>query len=640
MSNKNLFYTNPVSLEKLLNDCNEGILQLPDFQRSWVWDEDRIKSLIVSVSRAFPIGALMMLDTRGGINFKPRPIEGTPESAKHPNPDSLLLDGQQRITSLYQAIVSNRPVKTVSPRNKQVKRWFYFDIRKSLDESADREDAILGIPEDKIVRSDFGRAVDLDLSSPEKEYEEMMFPMTQVFDPMDWLMKFLEYYGSRLPEKLVENLSLFHKFRLLVLENFGNYDIPVITLDKSTSREAVCTVFEKVNTGGKPLYVFELITAMYAADGYELRKDWHGDGAIKGRRQRLIATLRPSENKNGILASVSNIDFMQAISLFHTRDLRMKAQKDSPDAKVLPAVTVSRQALLNLPLDAYKRYDKEVEDGFVKAAKFLIRLNLFEVRDLPYQSQVVPLAAILADIGDAWEHEANRLKLEQWYWSGVFGEMYGSAVDTRIAKDFMEVTDWIKGGKTPSTIEESLFHSDRLKTMRSRRSAAYKGLNALLMGEKGAKDWRTGQRYEDTVYFNENVDIHHIFPQKWCEDRSIPRDDYDSIINKTPLTSRTNRIIGGDAPSLYISRLEKGYGDTPEIDPQRLDNYLFSHLIDPRLLREDNFHAFMEARQKSLLRLIEKATNKPSFSGSEREEGEDFDLDEDALESSYTIGIN
>ena len=51
------FQTNPYDLYKLLDDCHRGVLQLPDFQRSWVWDEDRIKSLIASVSRAFPVGA-------------------------------------------------------------------------------------------------------------------------------------------------------------------------------------------------------------------------------------------------------------------------------------------------------------------------------------------------------------------------------------------------------------------------------------------------------------------------------------------------------------------------------------------------------------------------------------------------------
>jgi uncharacterized protein with ParB-like and HNH nuclease domain len=71
-----MFKTNPVALGELLKNCRDGVLQLPDFQRSWVWDEERIKSLIASISRAFPIGALMTLEFGGETNFKPRPVEG------------------------------------------------------------------------------------------------------------------------------------------------------------------------------------------------------------------------------------------------------------------------------------------------------------------------------------------------------------------------------------------------------------------------------------------------------------------------------------------------------------------------------------------------------------------------------------
>jgi len=73
------FKTNPVSLKELLEDCHSGKLQLPDFQRSWVWDEERIKSLIASISRAFPVGALMSLETGGPVEFKPRTVEGAPD---------------------------------------------------------------------------------------------------------------------------------------------------------------------------------------------------------------------------------------------------------------------------------------------------------------------------------------------------------------------------------------------------------------------------------------------------------------------------------------------------------------------------------------------------------------------------------
>ncbi len=629
------FQTNPIELYKLLENCDNGELQLPDFQRSMVWDEERIKSLIASVSKAFPIGALMTLSSGGKVNFKPRLIEGAPLESKDNTPLSLLLDGQQRMTSLYQATLMGKVVKTETIKKKKIKRWFYIDIRKALDSPNDREDAIIGVPEDKILKTDFGRKEFLNLSTPDHEYASFMYPVSQVFDWDSWQDGFDEYWSGD------ENKAFrdeFRAFKKQVLESFKYYLVPVINLDQNTPKEAVCLVFEKVNTGGKPLDAFELVTAMYAADGHELRKDWYGDSTVKGRLSRLRETLRPAGQELGILAHVSNTDFLQAISLFHTREKRIAAEVAGKKGKELPQVTGKKEALLNLPLEAYKKYEFVVEEGFTKAAKFLHTLHIYRIFDLPYQSQLIPLAVILADVGLAWEHEANRAKLVRWYWCGVFGELYGSQIDTRMARDFLEVPKWLKGGPEPATVSETMFRSDRLKTMRMRLSAAYKGVNALLM-KTGALDFRSGQHFDHTVFFGEGVDIHHIFPRAWCKMNGIDPSIYDSIINKTPLSYRTNRIIGGVAPSAYLAKLEKGDADTPAIDVDQLDQYLTTHLIDPSLLHSDYFSEFMEDRQAKLLQLIEKAMGKSAYTGEDSEEGEEADFDEDAAEAALTMTI-
>jgi hypothetical protein len=546
------FKTNPYRLQELLQNCDRGILQLPDFQRSWVWDEDRIKSLIASVSRAFPIGALMTLETGGEVDFKPRPIEGTPATAHETKPQSLLLDGQQRMTSLYQVTLRGHVVETKTPKKKTVKRWFYIDIAKALDPTVDRDNAIVSLPEDLKITEDFGRKVTLDLTTREKEFESLMYPVSMVFLWDNWQKQFIEYSMKKGDFK--EKWDVIRHFKEDVLDNFIQYHVPVIALGAGTSKEAVCVVFEKVNTGGMALDAFELVTAMYAANGHELRRDWYGKEDELGRHHRFVETLRLGGQQSGIIAEVSNTDFLHAISLFHTRKRRREAEAAGKQGKELPAVSGNRNALLNLPLVAYKKYQKQVEDGFVRAAKFMHMLHIYRVFDLPYQTQVVPIAAILADIGDDWEHEANRAKLVQWYWNGVFGELYGSAVESRIARDFLEVPPWLKGGALPTTIRDATFRAERLKTMRMRLSAAYKGVNALLMKE-GAQDFRSGQKFDHIVFFGENVDIHHIFPKKWCEDRKLKPEVYDSIINKTPLAYRTNRIIGGAAPSSYLADL-------------------------------------------------------------------------------------
>ena len=314
------FKTNPYDLHELLKSCDGGVLQLPDFQRSWVWDEDRITSLIASVSRAFSIGALMTLETGGELDFKPRPIEGAPDKAADANPRSLLLDGQQRMTSLYQVALRGKVVRTVTLKKKFVKRWFYIDIQKALDPTINREDAIISVPEGKIIFTDFGREAVLDLTTSEKEFENLMYPVSMVFEWDKWQRSFIEH--SMKCGDFTERWAIIAAFKDIVLDNFVRYQVPVITLGSGTSKEAVCVVFEKVNTGGKPLDAFELVTAMYAASGHELRRDWYGKDGETGRQHRLAVTMRPAGQETGIIAEVSNTDFLQAISLFHTRERR------------------------------------------------------------------------------------------------------------------------------------------------------------------------------------------------------------------------------------------------------------------------------------------------------------------------------
>lgn len=306
---KTTFKTNPVALESLLRQCGDGKIQLPDFQRSWVWAEDRILSLIASISSAFPIGALMTLESNHGSTiFARRPVQGAPVIAKDMTPEELLLDGQQRMTSLYQSCMRRQVVETITPKNKLVKRWFYIDIQKALQKDADRDDAIFSIPEDRRIKTLFDKNILLDLSQSEYEYEKLMFPLNRVFDWDEWQESFGDYWIAK---GETAKREIFKKFKNEVLANFKSYQVPVITLDHDTSHEAVCLVFEKVNTGGKALDAFELLTAMYAARGHRLRDDWLGADGKKGLQVRLAEFGRAADQTVGVLSKVASTDILQ-----------------------------------------------------------------------------------------------------------------------------------------------------------------------------------------------------------------------------------------------------------------------------------------------------------------------------------------
>ena len=603
-----------------MTKAESGAIQLPDFQRGWVWGDEDIRGLLASISQSFPVGALMTLETGGKINFKPRPVEGAPTHAHSATPEALLLDGQQRITSLFQTTLRRVVVETVNAKKNAIKRWYYINIEKALDPDADREEAIIGLPDNKRLTSNFGRDVHLDLSTPEAEFENLMFPVNQIFNDRDWEHGFEDYWrdcGD--PDKR----SVYRKFYEEVIRAFDHYQLPVITLAKETPKQAVCLVFEKVNTGGKKLDAFELLTAIYAADEFELRKDWHGDPKtdVEGRLVRLC--------KYDTLKEIASTDFLQALALLSTRNRRRGAEREGRIGRELPAVSCTRAAILDLPLSDYRRYADQVEHGFVLAARFLRTQKIYRVKDVPYRTQIVPLASVLSDLGDLWDQETVKAKIRQWFWCGIFGELYGSAIETRFAKDFIEVRNWIDGGAKPETVNEANFQPDRLDTMRMRQSAAYKGVHALLM-RAGARDLRSGQTIDDTVFWDENVDIHHIFPQAWCKKAGIPK-VYDAVANKTPLTRLTNQIIGDAAPSEYLSKLV-GQG---AIDHATLDECLASHMINVPLLRADDFEAFYRSRKTALLCLISEAMGKSTDEGMvlDEDEGDVVLEPEEAIES-------
>ena len=208
---------------------------------------------MASVAAGFPIGAILTLNTGGNLRFKTRPLEHAPNTGVPP--EQLLLDGQQRMTSLYQSLHSDEPVKTKNSKGRPVSVYYFIDIEKSL--SASRlEDAIFAVGADKKIKSNFNRDVDLDLSSDEKQFAEFAFPLNQVFQYIEWQNAFIMSGRS-------DNLPALTQFYETVIRRITQYQVPVITLLKENSREAICTVFEKVNVGGKKLDAFELLTAMF-----------------------------------------------------------------------------------------------------------------------------------------------------------------------------------------------------------------------------------------------------------------------------------------------------------------------------------------------------------------------------------------
>lgn len=578
------------NLSQLLYEASIGKIQLPEFQRDWTWDDDRIRGILSSLSQGYPMGAIMRLQYGNPeIKFKYRTLEGV--GLCNDVPDYLILDGQQRLTSMYQAAYSDAPVKTVTEKKAGIERYYYLDIEKCLNENEDRYDAVLSIPKDKKLKENFDRDIILDLSDREKEYENKMFPVNLVFrsnELTNWCTGYVLHYATD-----TEAMQMYNRFKSEVIDTITGYKLPVITLDKSTPREAVCKVFENVNTGGVPLTVFELVTASYATHEFNLREDWKKCKAIiRGEEYTLNTDL---------LNGIDETAFLTTVALYTSYINKEKG--------LTGMVSCKKKDVLALPFEDYMMNKIAVLDGYRIAREFLLKYQyVFRQRDLPYPTQLIPLAAICAYLGQSKCNEPNTTKiLSRWYWCGILGEMYGGANETRYANDIEDVVNEVLGRDSQNrTVNAAFFSSTRLLTMQTRLSAAYKGIMALLYKEK-CRDFMNDTTIDLVNSMITSPDIHHIFPQKYCESVKIKRQKYNSIVNKTPILPETNRAIGGDAPSVYTKRILRKVEGLSEED---LSDRIRSHMIDYDYLVADNFDAYFVDRAKKLLDLIENAMGK------------------------------
>ena len=581
--------SNDIGLRDLLEDVGKGKSQLPDFQRSWVWNNSRICKLIESISSGFPMGAVMFLECNhnSSVKFKYRKFVGVDDSV-NTKPQSLVLDGQQRLTTLFQVFKNKTAVETRSDTGKEIKRYYYLDMQKCLDDNCDRLDAIISVPDDKIITDNIGRDIKLDLSTREKEFKELMFPLNLCFDDNEidnWYCEYQAFYNY--DQNFIKTYNTFKN--KILNRNIREYKIPVISLDEETSREAVCQIFENVNTGGVTLTVFELVTATFAADDFNLREDWD---TIK------IKFKTTSDTHNNLLKWIDGTYFIMSMTLLVTYENKIVNST---------AVSCKRRDVLRLKLEDYKSNRDYLITGFIKAASFIAQQGIYTADNLPYSTQIIPLAAFFAYDEKHLKKFAlaNNLELlKQWYWCGVIGELYGSANETRFANDIIGIFEWMNGGEQPDTVKRANFQPDRLLSLKTRNSAAYKGVMALLL-KQSPLDFMKATKIDIATFLDENTDIHHIFPKEYCEKQQYPENKWNSIINKTPLYSGTNRAIGGKAPSVYINTMKK-----KGLTDDQINSAIASHLINPDLLRKDLFNDFISDRAKKLLALIEQSMGK------------------------------
>lgn len=568
--------TNPRALKDLLGEINSGAMALPDFQRDFVWEPGATQELIVSIANNYPAGSLLRVRDAQRA-FAPREFEGAPKIAGKQHV-FLVLDGQQRMTSLYQAFFGVGDHR------------YYLNLAKLLD-GADFDESIFYVRAwTKWVKS---------MESIEAQHKEMILPLSALkcgaggflqwvtiltHKRTDELVKRAqtkELEGEELNLHLVENQALQAKLTAIHdrwIMAIDDYRFPVVTLSDTTQPDALCTIFETLNRTGVKLSVFELLTARFWPKDINLRALW--DAAIE--QHPIIADFE-----------VDPYYLLQAIAL---------ASRKAPSCK--------RGDVLNLAASDIADWWDRVVSG-LSAGLQILRDDCKVVlpKWLPYQTMLPPLAAILSRKSGLKTPEvgAHREKLKQWFWCAVFGQAYESSPNSQAAKDVTELDLWLDGASLPETVAAARFDPRSLRDVTPRQRAIYRGTICAILGSgTGARDFHTQAIITGQLIAQEGIDDHHVFPNDYLLKQKgvqVSR-TRDCVLNRTLIDRTTNQIISNRAPSAYLADIKNTVGFP-------FDAVLASHCLpigESSPLTADDFDAFLEWRQERIWQEIKKLT--------------------------------
>jgi len=546
--------TNPKNIKDLLQQIQNKEAVLPDFQRDFVWDPGATAELIVSIANNYPAGSLLRIrNTHNYFTF--REFEGAP-SVQGTQPTYLVLDGQQRLTSLYQAFYGVGDYR------------YYLDLKKLLA-GEDFEDALFYL---KLTSKRAQSYANLTVQGKER-----ILPLGALRSGglLPWILSAIQPVVSQndLGAVLSDLDTQINARWLSVIES---YQFPVVTLSDSTSAAAVCTIFETLNRTGVKLSPFELLTARFYHQAVNLRQKW----ADALQAHPVIAEF-----------DIDPYYMMQIISLLHR-----------------PTPSCKRSEVLELdPAAILKWWDPAIRGLATALTMLRDECGIITPNWLPYNTIVIPFAAAAAKVAGTPGPQAgvNHHNLIRWYWCSVFGQTYETSPNSHAAKDVTELTVWLSGGAAPDSVTAFQFDPNSLQDTTPRQRAVYRGTISLVLSQ-GARDFHMGAKLTGALVKNDNIQDHHIFPQAYLNKTQVPVRLRDCVLNRTLIDQKTNIRISDRAPSDYLLDIHNAFGT------QQFDALLDSHLLpsSPQSpLWSDDFAAFRQRRQDALWAKIQQVTS-------------------------------
>lgn len=511
----------------LIKKAFDGEVMLPDFQRNFIWARTDIEELIKSLIENMFIGTFLIQRVDpNNLPFKVIAIEGS-EILNHKfikKPEILILDGQQRLTSLFYALYSpDIPLKNTA--NPYI---FFLNLEELSNDNI--EDSVFSWSREwRDYKSLLNQEEKFDIN---KLKERKLLPLTYLLDESQfwdiWHGGFKENFDEKNGKKIIK-----------YIKNILGYQINMLSIPLTEKPEDIAILFERVNRTGIKLSIFDLLTArLYKF--INLREKWE----VAFNDNYKIKKLSLNDKKNTKIPYY----FIQGLAL--SRDMSIKARDI---IKIDDSILNSEQ---------WNRAVNIIEDN--------VLVRLFDVNEygianpekwLSYPSMISIWLALFIKAEEK-KIAIDITKINKWYWSVIFTERYSGSTETKLMKDYKDLIDWLNDSTNiPEAVQDL---RNRLVNMplvtRYPGSSLYKGVFNLLF-KKGAWDFYEKDKIKFSV---KDLEDHHIFPRKFIESKNVDVEK-DIVLNRTLILSSTNRRISKKAPAAYIEEMMKIHGSEDEV---------------------------------------------------------------------------
>lgn len=575
-----LFKKVDYNLQSLIHQIDMGTIGLPDIQRPFVWKDTKVRDLFDSMYKGYPVGYFLFWEN--GLSNTSRSI-GT--DGKQKTPDLLIVDGQQRLTSLYAVTRAKEIIRESFKKENIVISFKPIDEKFEIPNAASRR-------------------------SP-----EYIQNISEVFAPNANLFTITNNFISKLQEskELSEKEITKIQHNIQKLKNLENYPFSAMELNAHINEEQVADVFVRINSRGQKLNMADFILTLMSVFWDEGRKDIEGFCAEARTPNKTKATpfnyiIEPRPDQ--MLRVAVGLGFRRArlkyvYSILRGKDL--ETEKFSDERRIEQFEILKKALAHTLDVQNFHDFLKAVHlAGFIRGDYISSKNNLL------YSYVFFLIGRIQYNVN---LHDLKNM-IARWFFMCTLTGRYTSSPESQMevdlarfreietSGDFMNELNTIITYAISDDFWTTILPIDNLATSSSTSPQLYAYYASLyILDAKGLfSNLKISDLLQQGIRANKSaLERHHLFPKSYLQKTGYSiESERNQIANYALVEWDDNINISDKQPSEYLPYYAARF------DEEELNKMYYWHCL-PMDWENMEYRSFLIERRKLIALVIKDA---------------------------------